>query len=297
MHAAKLPSAKALKLLHERKLLPAFPAILAKLDEVIARPSSRTEDVANLVAADVLLASRLMRAASAVRYGPKPAANLVEAVARLGFTEVRAVAVAIAFSRSFSQSANIPMTPFWQHAFASAVATKAITLWLNEHQPSMVCDGVTAFLMGLLHDLGMLMLDALEPEIYAQVIEAVESGEDQLLAERRLLGTTHALMSGALSHHWRFSDQMSMALAAHHYPIRLQPVGRSWADAILLGEAMAVSLGYTNGVYTQFSPSMQEIVEARKEALSCDDAIWQTLQQQVSTQLIDEGWLALADGV
>lgn len=60
---------------------------------------------------------------------------------------------------------------------------------------------------------------------------------------------------------------------------------------------MAVSLGYTNGVYTQFSPSMQEIVEARKEALSCDDAIWQTLQQQVSTQLIDEGWLALADGV
>lgn len=297
MPSVKLPSAKALQLLHERKLLPVFPGILTRLDEVMENPRSSSDDVAAIVAADVLLASRVMRAASAVRYGPKPATNLLEAIARLGLAEVRAIAIAVAFSAGFVRPDNIPLTTFWQHAFTAAVATRVLSQWFSEHRQLTLCDHTTAFLLGLSHDMGMLLLDLLEPSDYAQVMQSVAAGEDQLLAEQGHVGTTHALMSAALLHHWRFSDQMSMAVAGHHYPLRLQPAVQPWADVVLLGEAIAASLGYGNGVYQQPSTTMQSVVEQRRERYQLSDAIWHELGSLVSAQLQDEGWLELANGV
>lgn len=297
MASVKLPSARALQLLHERKLLPVFPGVLTRLDEVINNPHSNGDDVASVLAADVQLASRVMRAASGVRYGPKPPSSLVEAVARLGLVEVRAIALAVAFSASFARPANISLTVFWQHAFVAAVATRTLTQWLNAHRQLSVCDGATAFLLGLSHDMGMLLLDLLEPEQYTQVLQAVNNGEDQLLSEQQLMGTTHALMSAALLHHWHFSDQMSMALAGHHYPIRLQPAVQPWADVVLLGEALAASLGYANGVYSNISDMMQGVVEQRRATMQLDDDVWHEIGSIVSQQLEEEGWLELANGV
>jgi hypothetical protein len=104
-------------------------------------------------------------------------------------------------------------------------------------------------------------------------------------------------MSAALLHHWHFSDQMSMALAGHHYPVRLQPAVQPWADVVLLGEALAVSLGYVNGVYTNISDMMQEVVEQRRAAMQLDDDVWQEIGLMVSHQLEEEGWLELANGI
>lgn len=297
MPSVKLPSARALQLLHERKLLPVFPGVLTRLDQVIDNPRANSEAVASVVAADVLLASRVMRAASSARHGSMPPSSLVEAVARLGLVEVRAIAIAVAFSASFARPQNIALSAFWQHAFVAAVATRLLSVWLSEHRQVTLCDGATAFLLGLSHDMGMLLLDLLEPSHYAQVIRAVQQGEDQLLAEQTHVGTTHALVSAALLHHWRFSDQMSMAVAGHHYPARLQPAVQPWADVVLLGEAMAASLGYGNGVYTHCSSTMQSVVAQRREGLNLPDTIWHELGLLVSTQLQDEGWLELANGV
>ena len=297
MPSVKLPSARALQLLHERKLLPVFPGVLARLDQVINDPRSNGDDVAAVVAADVSLASRVMRAASGVRYGPKPPSSLLEAVARLGLVEVRAIAIAVAFSASFARPANISLTTFWQHAFAAAVATRTLTQWLSVHRQLSVCDAVTAFLLGLSHDIGMLLLDLLEPDQYARVMQSVSAGEDQLLAEQKYVGTTHAVMSAALLHHWHFSDQMSMALAGHHYPARLQPAAQSWADVVLFGEALAVSLGYANGVYANVSDRMRGVVEQRRAVMQLGDDVWHEIGSIVSRHLEEEGWLELANGI
>lgn len=297
MPSVKLPSARALQLLHERKLLPVFPGVLTRLDAVLADQYATREAVAAVVAADVLLASRVMRAASSARHGPVAPSSLLEAVARLGLVEVRAIAFAVTFSASFRRPQHIPTQTFWQHAFVSAVATRVINQWLAEHRKLRVCDAVTAFLLGLSHDMGMLLLDFLDPVSYARVMDAVSQGEDQLLAEQTYLGTTHALMSAALLHHWRFSDQMSMALAAHHYPLRLQSALQPWADMVLLGEAMAVTLGYGNGVYTACSTSMQTLVQQRREAVQLNEPAWHDMSLLVSSQLQDEGWLELANGI
>jgi HD-like signal output (HDOD) protein len=297
MSTVKLPSAKALQLLHERKLLPVFPGILTRLDEVLDNASSTSEDVAAVVAADVLLASRVMRSASAFRHGPMPPNSLVEAVARLGLVEVRAIAIAVAFKAHFARPINIDLSTFWQHAFVSAVATRELAIWFSKQRQLKLCDATTAFLLGLSHDLGMLLLDLLEPSQYAQVMMAVDHGEDQLMAEQEHLGTTHVLMSAALMHHWHFSDLLSMALAGHHYPTRLQPTAQPLADLVLFGEAMAVNLGYPNGVYSHCSDRMQNIVDQRREERQLNDSVWQEIGLIVTTQVQDEGWLELANGI
>jgi len=297
MPALKLASAKALQLLHERKLLPAFPDILTRLDEAVANPRSSLDVVVSIVAADILLASRVMRSARSVRYGLTSPKSLLEAVARLGIAEVRAIAFAVAYTASFVRPEHIRIREFWQHAFVSAVATRVLSEWLTHHRQQPVCDSATAFLLGLSHDMGVLLLALLDTEAYAKVVESVGEGKDQLFAEQYHLGTTHALMSAALMHHWRFSDQLSMALAGHHYPVRLQLAVQPWADLALLGEAMAVSLGYANGVYVGCSSIMQEVIAQRREALSLPDSVWHEIGVIVSSQLQDEGWLEIANGV
>jgi hypothetical protein len=66
---------------------------------------------------------------------------------------------------------------------------------------------------------------------------------------------------------------------------------------VLLGEALAVSLGYVNGVYTNISDMMQEVVELRRAAMQLDDDVWQEIGLMVSHQLEEEGWLELANGI
>jgi hypothetical protein len=66
---------------------------------------------------------------------------------------------------------------------------------------------------------------------------------------------------------------------------------------VLLGEALAVSLGYVNGVYTNISDMMQEVVEQRRAAMQLDDDVWQEIGLMVSHQLEEEGWLELANGI
>jgi HD-like signal output (HDOD) protein len=297
MPATKIPTSAVLQLLHERKALPVFPAIISRLDEALAEQTVNMDRVVAIIAADIMIASRVLKAAGSVRYGMNPPKDLVEAVARLGFTEVRAIAFAVSYTAGFTKPAHIAIHVFGRHAFAAAVAARVLSVWFAQERKQRVCDMATAFLLGLAHDSGVLLLDLLNPEAYGQVIEAVAQGEDSLQAEQRIMGTTHPLISAALMKYWRFSDHMAMAVAAHHYPTRLQPESQALADLVLFAEVIAVRLGYGNGVYQAPSPAMQGVIQQRCEVQSITEEDIMMLSEQVDQQLQAEGWLALADGL
>ena len=296
MQHAKISSNMVLLSLNERKSLPVFPTVIAKLDEVLNQPHANIEQVLNVVSTDMIIASRIMRSASSARYGMKPPKDLQDAIQRLGFAEVRAVAFAVSYISGFTKPKHIVPTVFWQHAFASAVAARELSIWFTTVKHKRICDAPTAFLLGLSHDIGILLLDLFSPCDFGEVFEQVDF-EDQNLLEQRLLGTTHAIIGAALLKQWGFADHIAMAIAAHHFPARLQPDLQPLADVLLFAEIIAARLGYPNGVYKEPSKMMTELVAHRCKLDDISEADFLLLSQNIQTCLESEGWLELTDSL
>ena len=76
-----------------------------------------------------------------------------------------------------------------------------------------------AFIAGILHDVGKLMLASKLPEEYEKVLNRVTAGETGLSeAERDILGASHAGIGAYLLGLWGLSDPIIEAIAFHHTP-------------------------------------------------------------------------------
>lgn len=295
--AARLSSASALRSLDDRKVLPLFPSVISRLDEALAAPTVNLDLVVEILSGDLSVSSRIMKSASGFRYGTRPPKDLADAVTRLGFAEARALAFAVAYTNSFVKPKNFSVATFWAHSFVSALAAREIAAWFYRMKQMRVCDSPTAFLLGLAHDVGCLLLDALNAQGFGEVVDAVRSGESQSMAEQRLLGSTHAIIGAALMKYWGFPDHMAMAIAAHHFPGRLQPALQPMADVVLLAETMASYLGFGNGVYEAEVSQMGALARDRMEKLGMSEVDFSRLAERVQDVMAEEDWMELANSM
>ena len=110
-------------------------------------------------------------------------------------------------------SSTLELSAFWQHSFfcarlAHAIAESIDSRWLP-----------IAFAAGLLHDLGKLALNHLEPQAYASALEMVRNrGFHILESERQELGADHSLAGKWLGEAWNFPEAILAAIWLHHHP-------------------------------------------------------------------------------
>jgi putative nucleotidyltransferase with HDIG domain len=101
----------------------------------------------------------------------------------------------------------------WQHSVAVGLVAKGICRMTGHQSRSE-----TAFLGGLLHDVGKIALDRCFPEEYAPVVAAIAEGRVGLEVEMELLGLTHAEVGGLLAAQWNFPDDLVQVIRHHHTP-------------------------------------------------------------------------------
>ncbi len=200
--------------------IPTLPSVVTKTMEVINSPNSSAEDAARFIEKDVALTSKVLRLANSAFYGiPRTISSATSAIVILGFNTIRSLVLSASVLKLFPAKAGtveFDRKAFWQHSMMTAIATRMLA---KRYQRNKLVDLEMAFSAGLLHDVGKIILEQFAHEDYMPALTLARKENIPLLdAEKRVLGLTHADVSGMLIERWDMPNELRMPVLHHHSP-------------------------------------------------------------------------------
>ncbi|HEU4851476.1 MAG TPA: HDOD domain-containing protein [Telluria sp.] len=194
--------------------LPALPSVVLELIETFDKPEVDIATLADKISRDQALAAKTLRLANSSFYGLSAKVKTVnQAIVVLGFDSVRALVSAGGIIDHFQGGGGpVDATLFWRHAIATALCSRHLARATRQNQDH-------AFIAGLLHDIGELVLATRFSAPYQQALDLAARSDCGLLkAEQEVLGIDHQRVGLVLAQAWRFPDMIGRAIAHHHAP-------------------------------------------------------------------------------
>lgn len=195
--------------------LPAAPAVMTQLLEYIGRDDADGRTIARMIAQDPVLSAKCLNLANSSVYGLRQRVTTTQdalSVVGQGAIATMVQAMAIASRVRGLQTQDVDLGSFWMHSIFTALCARA----LAKHT-RLAPDA--AFLAGLLHDIGKLVLVSRFTGHFALVLARQRSDDSRMVdAERAVLGFTHAEIGAAVADAWKFAPEVARAVAGHHEP-------------------------------------------------------------------------------
>ncbi len=192
---------------------PKLPSVLQAVLDCSRDPQTNAEKLSVIIATDTVISAQLLKTVNSAYYGfPQQISSIKHAIVLLGFKEVTNLAVGMALM-DIVKPENAD--PFYRQFRTHSLATAHLSLWLAEKVAFK--DKSTAYTGGLLHDFGLLMLYAWQPEKYQQVLSACQIERiPSFHLERKLLGLDHMTAGKLISHLWHLPTPLMISMQCHH---------------------------------------------------------------------------------
>lgn len=203
----------------EQRELPAMPETAHRLLRLHNDPKATIADLVAIVELDPSLGAQVIRYATSAYFGYHGRVDSIEqAITRvLGFETVVNMALGIASAKSFQTPKDGPigLHAFWRHAIYSAALCQSLA---GLTPRTLGVKRGMAYLAGLLHNLGFLVLGHLyKPEFHLlNKTVALNPKPPITLVERRLLGIDHTQIGARLFDAWAMPMELVVAVAEHH---------------------------------------------------------------------------------
>ena len=218
----------ALPALTDIKDLPTLPAVAAQALAVAEDPTATASDLLRVIMTDPPLAAKVLKIANSVHFHRgHDVSDLQTAIVRLGFSNVRNLLMGVSLMRTFNAffiGSPYSREDFWVHSISTGVLASRLT-----PKSEQLCAS-TSFVLGLLHDLGKLILDRYARDSFVDAIRLAQGeGIPLAEAERRRFGRDHAQLAGELLSIWRFPRELCEPVRWHHEPARCEAAHRPHA--------------------------------------------------------------------
>ena len=201
--------------------IPPLPETARKIIEFRIDPSGDTAELARIVGIDPGMAAQVVSWARSPYYGAKGEVSTVEeAVIRvLGFDLVINLALGLALGRSLAIPKQGPngYAHFWQQAIVTATLMTALARLMPANQRPNIG---TAYLCGLLHNFGFLILGHVFPPQFDLINRHIEANPhiSRSLIEQHIIGLCREQASSRLMEQWNMPDEVVEALRQQHSP-------------------------------------------------------------------------------
>jgi len=199
------------------KNLYPMPHIMLKARQLLSDPMSDFKEIGKLVKTDQALASRILKVANSAYYGMS---GQVSTIQQAGFLLGSRALVRIItmlgqskMQRTALKGYGINSGDMWRHSLAVAVGSDIIA---KEISPEYSGE---AFLTGLLHDAGKILLDSYILERKDVFNEISRTNHNSMIEiEEKVLGIDHAIVSSELCINWNLPEFVAQAIRFHHHP-------------------------------------------------------------------------------
>lgn len=240
-------SSEILEGLREIGRLPSIPDTLRRFEAAWQDPHKHMIELGNIIASDDKISKRLINTANSVlNRGDANVETTAAAVGRLGVIEARNVVHAVSLHEAF-HSPRIDPRKFWRHSITAAFAARNIALYMKQRFKWQV-DEQLAFLAGLVHEAGTILMMRFFKNEYELVNDHAQSLDDWLHLEQKQLHMSHAVLGAALFQEWQFPPEIIMAVAGHHHPQRVKPEYYQITYVTCLAEGAAWLINEGNGL-------------------------------------------------
>lgn len=191
-----------------------IPHVALQIVRVANDPMTGAEDLHEVIQRDAALAMRIMRTVNSSYYGlQKPVADLKRAITLLGFKEIRNLVLSSYVAELFKETAGhgkYTRQGLWNHLVGVGAVARLIG------QTSGVVPAQEAYLAGLLHDLGLILIDQYLHTPFCRVVDALSQESPICHVEREILGFDHAVLGQFVATHWQLPDHLATAIGHHH---------------------------------------------------------------------------------
>ncbi|MDY6951089.1 MAG: HDOD domain-containing protein [Thermodesulfobacteriota bacterium] len=195
--------------------LPAMPHIITRIHQILSDPDSSMWQLTPVLAQDQSLVAEIIRVSNSALYGSdQRISNLNLALTRLGAKTIRSIVVTASTRSFFSINQTTSGTwsrPLWQHSKECAIASRRVAERVGYHDPE------EAFVGGLLHDIGKLVLLLILPEEYARIRKRQAASKTiSIRAENHVLGFDHTSIGELLMKKWKMPESLTTCVRHHH---------------------------------------------------------------------------------
>lgn len=247
--------------------LPVLPQIASSVLRLADDPDSSARDMEQLIQRDSAVAAKVLRVANSPYYGLCNVPSIGRAIAILGMNAVRSLVIGLAYQQVIGGkqvSKHFSKVDFWRHSVAVATASKIIG------KLKMPSRSEELYSAGLMHDLGILVLDRFDATSLDQAILFAREQKIQLhQAEQHLFDLDHAQIGGLLADRWGLIGALKGAIRYHLSP-QDDPDEMGFTAIITVADNLAHQCGFPNNVEPfplDIDPQLLELVGVPQEQL------------------------------
>jgi HD-like signal output (HDOD) protein len=226
--------------------LASLQSINLQLSELVRSDSSLNSQIAAIIRRDPSLSARILRMVNSVYFGLSARLNNIEeAVFFLGLRQIRELSLAtpvIEEMQKMQLNAALPWRELWGHSIGTGILTREI-LALT----SFRIDDDTDYLVGLLHNIGKVVMAYAFPEELKKLVEMpAESPADVCRLEREVLGWDHTQIGSYYIEKHKLADEIVVAVRYQVDPENA-PRHQHLAAALQVADYLVRHSGITGG--------------------------------------------------
>ncbi len=227
------------RFLQQAGTLYSLPTVAVKVLQLADDPQLDTPRLKECIENDPALTSRILRVVNSSLFGlSSPVADLGQALTLLGVKPLKLLVLGFSLPEGLYAGLSAELLQwYWEHTLTKAVAARQLcqSLWRKP--------GDDAFLIGLLQDLGMLLLIQGVGPTYQEFVQRVRSmGKELIALERQVMGFDHTWLTARLLEYWRLPEGIVRWVSWEEIHQRLQepaPQPPVLAQVIHLAEGLA----------------------------------------------------------
>jgi HD-like signal output (HDOD) protein len=227
---------KIKKFLQKGGKLPTLPFVAREIMAATSKESPDINEIAEIAQCDMALCTAILKTVNSAFYSlPIEIVSIRHAIRYLGLSAIKnlAIGMSIVNGLTYRKEKYFDYNRFWRNSLFGAVTTRVIVESINRRH------GENAFLVGMLQDLGIIILVEAFPAAYSIVQENLSSGYSELYeAETIILNINHMEVGGLIASSWGLPKAISTPISVHHCP---NEIGSSEPDTRLMANILSIS--------------------------------------------------------